>query len=145
MSDSKHKMERLAIIIREDAYDRVYTPLTFAYVAAKQGVKVDILFVLWAVRLMTKEGAAAAKMHPLHQEDEKWFKAQLEKNAVPLDLHQFMVAVKNAGDVNFYGCKIAARNFDVALDDLLPEAEGIVDSQWFLEQKVMPADHCQYF
>ncbi|NIM98065.1 MAG: hypothetical protein GTO24_08315 [candidate division Zixibacteria bacterium] len=138
-------MKRLAIVIREDAYDRLYTPLTFAYVAAKQGVEVDILFVLWAVRILTREGLDSARIHRLHKDDEQWFKDRLSANKVPIDLYEYLKVVKAAGHVSFHACELAAKTFGVAKYDLIPEAQGIVNSQWFLEEKAMKADHCQYF
>ena len=138
-------MKRMAIVIRDDGYDRLYTPLTFAYVAAKQGVEVDILFVLWAVRVLTEKGAKAVKIDPQHAAEEEWFKARVQRDGDPLEIHDFIKLVKRTGNVRFYGCRLAAATFDVDESQLIPEADGIVDSLGFLEQKAIKADHCQYF
>jgi peroxiredoxin family protein len=138
-------MKRLAIVVRDDAYDRLFTPLTFAYVAAKQGVEVDLLFVLWAVRVLTEKGAKAVKIDCQHTADDEWFKERLQRDGDPLEILDFIRLVKNTGHARFYGCQLAAATFDVDASKLIPEADGIVDSLWFLEEKATKADHCQYF
>jgi len=138
-------MKRLAIVIRDDAYDRLYTPLTFAYVAAKQGVEVDILFVLWAVRVLTEKGVRAVKIDRQHASEEEWFKDRVRRDGDPVEMHEFIKLVKQTGNARFYGCRLAAATFDVDESQLIPEADGSVDSLWFLEEKAIKADHCQYF
>ena len=138
-------LNRLAIVIRDDAYDRLYTPLTFAYLAAKEGTQVDILFVLWSVRVLTSTGAKAVTIDPRHAAEETWFQDRLRRDGDPLAIGDFLKAVKHAGNVNFYACRLAARTFGVEESQLCQEADGIVDALWFVEEKAMAADHCQYF
>ena len=106
-------MKRLAIVIRDDAYDRLYTPLTFAYVAAKRGVEVDILFVLWAVRVLTEQGARAVRIDPQHAAEEAWFMDRLRRDGDPLEILDFIKMVKDTGHARLYGCRLAAATFDV--------------------------------
>ncbi|MEX2318056.1 MAG: DsrE family protein [Pirellulales bacterium] len=138
-------LKRLAIVIRNDAFDQLYTPLTFAYVAASKGTQVDILFVLWAVRVLTTEGAKAVKIDPQHAAEGEWFKEKLRRDGDPPAIGDFLQAVKQTGNVRLYGCRLAAATFDVNESQLVEEADGIVDAVWFLEEKATKADHCQYF
>lgn len=146
---SRHRasptMQHLAIVIRDDAYDRILTPLTFAYVQAREGVSVDILFVLWAARILTEQGAGAARVDGRHAAEEAWLRDRLESMECPSNLLDYIRLVKGAGDVNLFACSIAAATFEVTNDALIPEATGIVDASWFLNERAIKADHCQYF
>jgi peroxiredoxin family protein len=138
-------MKRLAIVVRDDGYDRLYTPLTFAYAAARRGVEVDMLFVLWAVRVLTEEGAKGVRMHRQHPGEEAAFRDMLLRDGVPHEIRELIRLVKQTGHVRMYGCQLAAQRFGVDEAHLLPEADGIADPLWFLNEKAVPADHCQYF
>jgi peroxiredoxin family protein len=139
------KLERLAIVIRDDAFDRLLTPLTFAWEAARKGVEVDVLFVLWAVRVLTPDGVQEIRIDPRYAHREAWLRERLQRDGDPLEIHDFLRLLKSTGHVRLHGCRLAAMTFDVAEEHLIPEAAGIIDPGDFLRDIALRADHCQYF
>ncbi len=138
-------MQSMAIIVRDDSYDKILTPLSFAYLQAAEGTQVDMLFVNWAVRALTAEGARALKVDGQHADQDAWVRQQVAKAGLPPDIYDIIKAMKNTSIVNLYACSLAATIFDVSKDNLIPEAEAIVGASWFLHEKAAKADHYQYF
>lgn len=138
-------MKSLAMVIRDDSYDKILTPLAFAYLTAAEGVEVDMLFVNWSVQALTEEGARNLKVEGRHADQDAWVREQVAKAGLPNDVHELLKALKETGTVRMYGCSLAASIFGVSDDNLIPEAEGIVGASWFLNDKMAKADHCQYF
>ena len=139
-------MKTMAMVIRDDSYDKLLTPLVFAYLAAgAEDVKVDMLFVNWAAKAMTEEGAKSLVVDGRHADQDKWLREEVAKAGLPNDINQILKALHETGNVNMYVCSMAAAIFGVNQENIISEAEDIVGAYWFLNEKMAKADHCQYF
>jgi len=138
-------MKSMAIVVRDDSYDKLLTPFAFAYLQASEGCDVDMLFVNWAVRALTEDGARAIRIQGDHASEDAWVREQVAKAGLPAEIPDLIRALKETGKVNFYACSLAATIFGVNEDNLMPEASGIVGASWFINEKAANADHTQYF
>jgi len=138
-------MKSMAIVVRDDSYDKLLTPFAFAYLQAAEGCEVDMLFVNWAVRALTEEGARDIRIRGAHEDEDAWVREQVARAGLPADLRELEKALKATGKVNFYACSLAASIFGVDEKNLVPEASGIVGASWFINEKAARADHTQYF
>ncbi len=138
-------LSRLAIVVRDDAFDRLLTPLTFAWEMGRTGVEVDVLFVLWAARVLSRDGVKEIRLAPDKQHRAEWLHERLRRDGDPVEIGDFLKLLKSTGHVRLHACRLAAMTFDVREEDLLPEADGIMDPGDFLREIAIKADHCQYF
>ncbi|HSK46417.1 MAG TPA: hypothetical protein VLA05_00260 [Coriobacteriia bacterium] len=138
-------MDRLAIIVRDDNYMRIQTPLSFAYDFAARGAKVDVLFLSMALRALTPEGARSLCMDGRHENEEPWLRQRLEDVGVPVHVDELLRAIVGAGEVSLVGCRDTAEVLNITEADLMPEATGLVDSSKFIEDVADRGIHCMYF
>ncbi len=138
-------MDRLAIVISEDSYDKLLCPFVFAYLQSLEGTQVDIFFVSWAVRALTEDGAKAIRVNGHHADEDQYVREQVAGLGLPPDVIDFLAALKETDLVNYYCCDMAAKIYGVNEDNIIDLADEIVSATWFLHEKIVPADHCQYF
>jgi len=143
--NSKKQIKKIGIIIRDDRYDKILTPLVMAMGMAEKGVQVDMLFVNWAVRALTPEGVKSLKIDGRHAAEEPWLKDRIAKQNFPVEIHDYFKLLKATGKVTLNGCYISANAFDVSQEKMVSEADALVDTVSFMENMIQEADHCQYF
>ena len=137
-------LNRLAMIVRDDAYDRVLTPLVFAYVAACSDVTVDMLFVNWGVHVVMQGEADHLPMSAGHAADHRMLLDRVSHTGLPPAVPDIIRELKATGNVNIYVCSMAAHLFGATPENLLPEVDGTAGATWFLTDVAQRADqvHC---
>lgn len=134
--------KKVSMIVRIADYDKVITPLGFAFMLAAEDVEVDIMFVSRAVAVLKEEGALKVRVtgDPKIDAEHEWLRQEIVKVGFPADLVEIFKGLKGTGNVHIYGCSTAAAIFGVTEQNMMPEIDGIVGGGWFLLEKAMKAD-----
>jgi peroxiredoxin family protein len=135
-------MGKLAIVIRDDSYDRVLTPLAFAHLGAAVYDEVDLFFVSWSAKLLTERGLKEAKVCADHAGTDAVIKAGVRAAGLPDDLYAIIKLMKETGKINLYLCSIAGQVFGATKESAIPELNDVVGATWFLTEK---AHHTECF
>jgi peroxiredoxin family protein len=138
MTDDSSSM---ALVVRIDAYDQIITPLAYAYLGSAIYDEVDVLFINWAVKLLSEDGLTE-RLSPATQARDvpiEALKEQVRDTGLPAELDEIVAELDDAG-VGLYACSMAADVFDVTDDDLVPEADSIEGATWFMTEKAESAD-----
>ncbi len=134
--------KNVSMIIRNSDYDKIITPLGFAFMLAAEDVHVDIMFVSKAVAALREEGALQVRVTGDSAKDTQyeWLRQEIVKVGFPADIAEILQGLKGTGNVNIYGCSTAAAIFGVTEDNMLPGMDGVVGGGWFLLEIAMKAD-----
>ena len=138
-------MDRLAIVITQDQYDKLLCPFVFAYLQSLEGTRVDMFFASWAIKALTEEGARNIKIEGHHADQDQAVRKRVAELGLPAGVHDFLRTLTDTGNVNLYGCDMAANIYGVSPDDLIEEADSIISATRFLHEMAVKAEHCQYF
>ena len=138
-------MDRLAIVVTQDSYDKLLCPFVFAYLQSLEGTQVDIFFASWAIKALTEEGARNIKIEGHHADQDQMVRKRVAELGLPAEVHEFLKTLTESGFVNLHGCDMAANIYGVSNEDLIEEASGIISATHFLHEIAVKAEHCQYF
>ncbi len=128
-------MQKMSIIISNDAFDAILTPFDFIYLGTAIYDEINVLFVGFAARLMTKEGIKTAENYLIHKNMLNELKEGLKRIGLKDNLYSIIQELKRNEGIHFYICSSAAAKFSITDEMLLPEIDGIVGATWFLIEK----------
>lgn len=127
--------ERLALIVKSDAYEDLLLALSFAGIAASADLEVAMFFTNRAARRLKSGG-----FEDIEQTDEigHQFIAGAEEIGFR-DLQQMLREIKASGRVRVFLCSRGARIWGIDAGSIAPEVDAIMGTAAFLLDEVRRA------
>ena len=124
--------ERLALIVKGDAFEDILLALSFAGIAASADVDVVMFFTNRAARRLKRGGFAdIEETDPLGQAFISGAEALGFK-----DLEKMLRELKSTGRVRVFLCSRGARIWDIDADSVAPEVDAVMGTATFLLEEV---------
>ena len=130
--------QKLAIIVKSDAYEDLVLALSFAGIGVNSGIDVSMFFTSRASRVLRKGGFEEAESKPLDDIGEQY--RERCSNMGFTNLAEVMGQLKEKGGLRVYICTRGMRAFEIRQDELISECDGVMGTATFLIQEVMTAN-----
>src|SRR5579871_6354041 len=114
--------ERIAIILKSDAYEDVLLALSFAGIAASANIDVAMFVTNRAARLMRTGGLA--EFNPVDRVGAEFMSGAEEMGF--RDLGRMLREIKGTGRLRVYLCSRGARIWDIGPGQMLDEVDSIM-------------------
>ena len=135
---AEHKIQKLALTVKSDGYEDLVLAIVFAGIAVNSGMQVSMFFTSRASRVLRKGGFEEVESMPLDEIGEKYRERCAEMGFT--NLAGVLGQLKDKGLLKVYICTRGMRAFDIRLDELIPQCDGVMGTANFLLKEVMSAD-----
>jgi peroxiredoxin family protein len=142
-------IEKVAIVVSKGSLEGIYPGLIMANGARMEGIEADLFFTFFGLDAIRKDRFEKIKVatvgNPgMHMPTwlgalpgfswlaTKMMQRQMEKIDIP-PIPEFMELVADSG-VRLYACKASVDMFGLAMEDFIPQVEGIISVGEFYEQ-----------
>jgi peroxiredoxin family protein len=145
----RETIEKVSIVVSKGSLEGIYPGLIMANGARMEGIEADLFFTFFGLDAIRKDRFEKIKVatvgNPgLHMPTllgaipgfsalvTRMMTRQMEKIDIP-PIPEFMELVSDSG-VRLYACKATVDMFGLAMDDFIPQVEGIISVGEFYER-----------
>ncbi|MFO0774883.1 MAG: DsrE family protein [Nitrospiraceae bacterium] len=132
-------MKTLAIIVSRGTYSNILRACEWVRLAVAEPRQVSVFFCDEAASRLTKTAVKNIPFSDVYRGRETKVRTLLQEQRRD-DVTAYMRAAKESGDVKFSVCRDSLQQFDVLVEDLIPELDEVQTAAAFWKEAVAKAD-----
>lgn len=137
-------MKKLAVIVSRGSFSNLLRACDWVRLAAQEPRQVSVFFCDEAAARLTKEKIATIPFSEAYRGRETKVRTLLQEQRRH-DLAAQMREIKEKGDVKFSICRDTLQQFDIVVEQLIPELDEVQTAAAFWNEAIQSADEVLTF